>query len=662
VQRTLRDKWRVAIASALLAALALAAYWPVRWNDFVQYDDPDYVAANPHVQQGLTWDGARWAFRTCHAANWHPLTWLAHMVDCQLFGLNPAGHHLSSLFWHVLNTLLLFALLARLTGAPGRSACVAALFAVHPLHVESVAWISERKDLLSTFFGLLALGAYASHVQRCGAPGGQASRPNRRLRTPYLLGLFFFALSLMSKPMLVTLPFLLLLLDYWPLARLAKRHCSGMGELVREKLPFFVLSGVSCALTLAVQEPAMAYHRELPFADRVANALISYVRYLGKAFWPCDLAAPYPYPAHWPELWVSGAAVLLAGITALAFWQKRQRPWLLVGWLWFLGMLIPVIGLVQVGVAAMADRYTYLPLVGIFLAVVWGASEVVRAVLGGAPVGWAVAALVAAACTARTRSQVRVWRTTETLFTHAIAVTRSNWIAHYNLALRALDRYQQGQRTVLLRQLLAVPPTRPEAGNEVSPAHDLLDEVIGHCEAALTIRPAYPDPHVTLAKALTERGRLEAAQAHLETAVRLDSRNAEAHQNLGEILHRQGRAKEALSQYRAALALRPDWAAVLNNAAWLLATDPRADIRAGAEAVRLAHRACELTGGTNLWFLHTLAAAHAEAGDFTNAVQAAEQASQLAQVTGQRELIEQATHRLAHYRSGRPWREGAPSR
>jgi branched-subunit amino acid transport protein AzlD len=438
--------------------VTLAAFWPVRLNGFIEYDDQDYVTANAQVQRGLSWEGVAWAFQTGHAANWHPFTWLSHMFDVQLFGLNPAGHHLTSVLFHIANATLLFLLLRRTTGALWRSAFVAVLFAVHPLHVESVAWVAERKDVLSTFFGLLAIWAYASYaaksnvqslkskvrtaseaqssesdVQGSGfeVQGSRFPSVSSGLQLPswvlYVLSLGLFAFSLMSKSMLVTLPFLLLLLDYWPLGHW--QPGSGAGRTARhlllEKAPFLILSVLSIIATLHVQQAAMSFYRQLPFPLRAGNAVISCARYLGKTLWPEDLAVFYPLPAHWPAWAVVGSALLVTAISVLALVLSRKRPYLPVGWFWFLGLLVPVLGLVQVGVQSMADRYTYLPLVGIFIILAWAGTECLEALHITVRPRIIAAGLLLGLCAALTHSQLQYWRNTEAIFTHAIAVTQA---------------------------------------------------------------------------------------------------------------------------------------------------------------------------------------------------------------------------------------------
>ena len=458
-----------AVISLLLAAITLAVFSPVVHHQFVSFDDPDYVTANTHVNGGLTCSDVAWAFCASHAGNWHPLTWLSHMADVQLYGLNPAGHHLTNLLLHAANTVLLFLLLRRLTGALWRSAFVAALFALHPLHVESVAWIAERKDVLSAFFGLLSLLAYARYAQ--GRSENSAPRiTHYTLRPPaisLLPSLLFFALGLMCKPMLVTLPFLLLLLDYWPLCRFEfKTQNSKLKTLLPlalEKWPFFFLSAVSCLVTVLVQQRAMQPLTNLSISSRVGNALVAYTRYLGKTFWPAHLATPYPHPGHWPLPQVLLAAALLIGLTLGALSLYRKLPFVLTGWLWFLGTLVPVIGLVQVGEQSMADRYSYLPLIGLFIILAWGGRAAAsRWHVSGVALGSA-AGLILFPCAWRARAQLRCWQNSESLYRHAVAVTKNNWIGYYNLG-SCLD------------------------------AEGRTDEAMTNYFKAVAMQPHYPDP------------------------------------------------------------------------------------------------------------------------------------------------------------------------
>ena len=652
----------------VLAIATMACFWPVLNNGFVRYDDQDYVTENPQVQSGLTLRTVGWAFTTGHAANWHPLTWLSHLLDYQMYGLDARGHHLSSLLIHAANSVLLFLLLRTMTGAVGASWFAAGLFAFHPLRVESVAWVAERKDVLSAFFFLLTLLSYVRYTRTSGEPdnpsipkdpSGYSSK-----RIWYFLALAFFAAGLMSKPMLVTLPCVLLLLDYWPLGRMGPGGLSfrrpQLRRVLLEKLPFFMLSFVSSAVTLHVQTPAKLYFENLPFAWRAANAVVSSARYLGKIAWPQDLAVLYPHPGKWSGLAILGSGAVLVAITALSVWQARRRPYLLIGWLWFLGMLVPVLGLVQVGVQSIADRYTYLPAVGIALILVWVARDLAVWRRMQQPGCAAIGCLVLATYAAATWSQCRIWKDTESLFTHAAAVTRGNWVAQYSLALLSMDRYQTSQRGAVTNQVLNLNSQAERSAvlaNVASAHRDHLQETILHCRAAIQARPGYADAHATLAKALTESNQLDEARKSLEIAIHLDPKNPETRQNLAELLHRAGQIKEAVAEYRQALGLRSDWPPVMNNLAWILATHPAMEVRDGAEAVRLAERACQLTGHTNIWFLGTLAAAWAEQGDYTKASTTAEAVLKMATTLGQPTLIEKAKNRAELYRSGRPLRD-----
>lgn len=531
-----------------LALLTLATFWNVRQNDFINYDDPDYVSENPIVQNGLTLDGIKWAFGF-RVSNWHPLTWLSHMLDCQVFNLNPAHHHLVSLLFHTANALLLFLLLQSITGARWRSAFVAALFALHPLRVESVAWISERKDVLSGFFWMLTLWAYARYAEEFKA---QASKSKALF---YILALLFFALGLMSKSMLVTLPFVLLLLDYWPLkrfpnpksqipnppsARLVKagpKQPSSPSQLTREKtlshlllekLPFLALTLVACAITIRAQDSADSVRSltELSLVSRFDNAFISYVRYIGKLLWPENLAVFYPHPKTWPAWQMAASAFVLISITLVVIKSARRLPHLAVGWFWFLGTLIPVIGLVQVGIQSMADRYTYIPMIGLHIAIAWGIYEILarwsphRVILSAA----ATASL--ALCLLLTRDQVARWNTSETLFRHALKVTHDNYTAHENLGIH------------LAR-------------------HGHVDEAQQHFLTALDIYPDNPEAHHNLANALMTQGQPEQALPHYLEAVRLKPNYHEAYMNLGMIAVRQGDMQLARNYYSKVVELNP---------------------------------------------------------------------------------------------------------
>ena len=640
----IKDTWRILLVCSLLAAVALAAYWPARHFAFLNWDDLTYISKNDHVRNGLTWSGFRWSFTHSYCSNWHPLTWLSHMLDCQLYGLNPGGHHLTSLLLHSANDSLLFVALKRLTGALWRSALVAALFALHPLHVESVAWIAERKDVLSAFFFMLTLWAYARHAEGRGRKSearnpkpeirpaatarqrGESPKPEARgrwsvVRGPwsldYLLALSFFALGLMSKPMLVTVPFVLLLLDYWPLGRMktakasdthhatrntqhasrltpqsqiANRKSQILFPLLVEKLPFFALSAGSCIITFLAQKKggAVTSFEVLPLDTRLANAVVAYVQYLAKLFWPARLSPIYLHPNNWGPWLVTGAAAVLVLLTA-AVWRGRHRfPYALVGWLWFVGMLVPVIGIVQVGNQAFADRYTYLPLVGIMVALVWLAAESI----GKGIVAVLLSLALLATLTWRTREQLPIWKDTGALFGHALALDPTNVQALYGVGANLVDNGR-------------------------------LDEGKRYLAEAIRLHPAYPEALGALASTF-------------------DS---------------QGNYAEAIRFYQAALKAQPDQEGALNNLAWLLASCPNAAFRNGPEAVRLATRACALSSYAKPLLIGTLAAAQAEAGDFQAAIATAERAAALAASLHLDDVAARNRELIQLYRQAQPYHE-----
>jgi tetratricopeptide (TPR) repeat protein len=483
---------RIAFPVILLAAISLL-YAPVRQHAFVNYDDPDYVTANSHVRAGLTADSVRWAFTSTHGANWFPLTWLSHMLDVELFGLDSGRHHLTNVFLHAVSSILLYLTLLRMTGARWRAGFVAAAFALHPLRVESVAWVAERKDVLCGLFWMLALLAYARYVERPG-------------RGRYALLALAFCGALLSKPMAVTLPAVLLLLDYWPLRR---------RPAIGEKLPLFALSAAAAVITLLVQGGggAVATAGELALGSRIANALVSWAVYGIQTLWPAGLAVFYPFRV--PAVWEALAA--LAGLLAVTAVAARRRE-LLAGWLWFLVTLLPVIGLVQVGLQAHADRYTYLPSIGLAIVLAWAAPA--------GRVSVAVGAAVCLAWSAVAWRQLGTWRDSTTLFTRALAVTERNYVAHNNLGVALRDSGQS-------------------------------DAARRHFQAAIEIRPAYADARSNLGESLLRAGRLDEAERHIRTAVELLPDLAEARVNLGAVLSRRGQADAAAAEYRRALALNP---------------------------------------------------------------------------------------------------------
>jgi tetratricopeptide (TPR) repeat protein len=541
-----------------LAGLTLAAYAPVLGGgyEFLNIDDDEYVTDNPHVRGGLTGPGLGWALTTFHANNWHPLTWVSLQLDAELYGLDPRGYHATNLLLHAANALLLFAALRRLTGATGRSFCVAALFAVHPLHVESVAWVAERKDVLSTLFWMLTLLAYARYAERPG--------PVRYL--PVVLAL---ALGLAAKPMLVTLPCVLLLLDYWPLRRLCRwpegpspwgGPAGPAGRLVAEKLPLFALAAACCVLTFLAQVNTR-HSLNLPPGVRLANALVSYATYPLQMVWPRDLAAFYPHPrASLGPAAVAGAAVLLAAGTALAWWLRRRRPYVAVGWLWYLGTLVPVIGLVQVGHQAHADRYTYVPLVGLFLLLVWGAGDAVERLRVPRLAAGLGAAAVLAACVGLTRGQLSYWTDSLVLWRHAYAVTPDNPFPHFGqaLALEARGQYAEAEEQYRLAVTMRPhPPQFRTAYGVFLQKRRRPREARRQFEAALRGNPDDPVAHWHLGVLCDAAGRPEEARRHYAAVLRAQPGNADAHYNLGMYFQRRRRWDEARRHFAAAARSRP---------------------------------------------------------------------------------------------------------
>jgi len=583
---------RRVLLAALLAGAVVAVYAQVRTHGFVEYDDPAYVRNNPIVRQGLTWEGLRWAFTTGRMGNWNPLTWLSHMLDVQLFGLQPGAHHLVSVALHVANTLLLFGVWQRMTAAPWPSLVVAALFGLHPLHVESVAWISERKDVLSTLGWFLTLWAYARYVET-------------RARRWYAATAAAFALGLMAKPMLVTLPFVLLLLDFWPLGRLVGPHKSNgpaasatrrrrsapatpdaapasPAALVWEKVPLLILTAAFSAAAYVTQlrEGAVAEIGALPLGIRIANALVAYVRYLMMAVWPADLAVLYPFDVHIP-LWQPVLAALCLGAASLwVLRSARQHPYAVVGWLWYLGTLVPVIGIVQIGSQALADRYTYVPLVGIFVMLAWGGQHLARRwavppLALGALVSGAIAAYAVVAW-----AQVGLWRTSETLLAHTLRVTRANCIAHNNLGVALADENRADAALAHFQEALRIKPDYADAYNNVGLAlwrEGRREEAALQYRNALRYQPNLAEPHNNLGLVLTELGRIDEALPHFSAALRLDPQFASAHLNLGNALRDSGRTEEAVEHYEEALRIRPDFAEPHNNLGSMLAEKGQRD-------------------------------------------------------------------------------------
>jgi tetratricopeptide (TPR) repeat protein len=462
---------REPIVFAVITALVLVIYWQTTGFDFINLDDNLYVYDNPAVLSGLNWDSIRWAFSAFHSANWHPITWLSHMLDVQLLGVNPGGYHATNILLHLINSCLTFVVFKRMTGCFVKSAIVAALFAVHPAHVESVAWIAERKDVLSTLFFLLTTWAYLVYASDAakggGAVGSNSSVLNRLLSVRYLTVIVLFALGLMSKPMLVTLPFVLLLLDYWPLKRI--NAAKDLPRVIVEKIPLLLLSAASSYVTILAQRRVEAVESldVLPISLRLANALVAYAKYVGMMFYPTRLAVWYPYDREFPIWHIVVSATVIVGVTGICLWQARSRRYLLVGWLWFLGTLVPVIGILQVGGQSMADRYTYIPFFGLFIMVVWGVSDAIEKLGLDGKVLAIGFALVVVTLAVVGFNQVRLWRDSETLYTHTLAVTTNNFLISHNLC-------------------------------HYLTSHDRLDEAEPLCRAAIAINPRYSNGYNTL--------------------------------------------------------------------------------------------------------------------------------------------------------------------
>jgi len=518
---------REGVICLILVIAILAVYWQVGNHAFVNFDDDKYVTENPNVRTGITLKNVKWVFTSTHAANWHPLTWLSHMLDSQIYGLNPGGHHLTNVILHILNSILLFLIFRRMTGALWKGAFVAALFALHPLHVESVAWVAERKDVLSTFFWMLTMGAYVFYTER---PGIKI----------YFITVLLFALGLMAKPMLVTLPFVLLLLDYWPLGRFKFRQQESTVSnstkkfssfnLVWEKTPFFVLAAVSSIVTFFVQQSGGAVRSfdVLPFTVRISNALVSYISYIGNMLWPYHLAVLYPHPNNLAMWKFAGAGLLLILISFAVIRFMRQLPYLIVGWLWYLGTLVPVIGLVQVGSQSMADRYTYIPLIGLFVMIAWGVPDLLerwqhrRAFLAIS------AGCILSVLTMVTWMQLQYWQNSISLFEHAINVTTDNYVMHSNMGVALVE---QGK----------------------------IDKAIVHYREALRIKPDDVDARYNMANALTRQENFKDAIAAYTEVLKIRPDMPTAHNNMGIALSRLGESKKAVSHFREALRIRPDY-------------------------------------------------------------------------------------------------------
>jgi tetratricopeptide (TPR) repeat protein len=636
-----------------LVVITLALYWPATGYDFIVYDDGDYVYDNPWVNGGLHLDALRWALSSTWACNWHPLTWISHMLDCSCYGLFAGGHHLTSIILHSLNTLMLFGLLQWLTKSLWASGVAAALFAWHPLHVESVAWVAERKDVLSTLFLLLTIWAYACYTKR-----PTISR--------YALALVLFALGLMSKPMLVTVPFVLLLLDYWPLGRVVSAGKTGAEvkagkscpALVVEKLPFFALALVASVITVMAQGSggAIKTTEQVPWAMRVPVALTAYLGYLGKSIWPVNLSVFYPLPARPPLTAGVCSALGLAGITYVVLRWRFRFPWMTVGWLWFLVTLVPVIGIIQVGTQAMADRYTYIPMIGLLLLVVWSFEHWVKSMPGVRALAFVLAGGAVLSCLVLTRIQLSHWHDSIALFTHALSVTTNNPVAHQNLGVALANAGRSAEAIAHYQEVLRLMPNSAQAhynlGIEMASAGK-LDQATFHYSEALKLNPKSEKLHNNFGVILAQRGELQAAMEEFKRSIQLNPNYPKPYLNYGMAMQQRGLTAVAVTNYAKALELDSNWPEALDKLALLLATCPEPNLRNPPLAVELAERANQITRGEVPAYLDTLATAYAAAGNYTNAVSIGELALQQARVRHLLELQRKLDLDLEAYRAGK---------
>jgi tetratricopeptide (TPR) repeat protein len=621
-------RWLTISVCVFLALMTWVVFGQTLHHDFVNYDDPRYVYENTKITSGLTSASIAWALTHIHSENWHPLTTISHMLDCQLYGLKAGGHHFTNVLLHTIAIILLFLVLRGMTGTLWQSACVAALFAIHPLHVESVAWVAERKDVLSAVFFMLTLGAYVRYA-----------------RTPsiarYLTVASLFALGLLSKPMLVTLPFVLLLLDYWPLSRfekpaLAKSKSKGGSWLDRqsiqrrlflEKIPLIGLSAVSSIVTYLAQRHALGWTEQLPISSRINNALVTYIAYIWQLLRPVKLAVFYPHPENRLPFWeIILALATLVTVTAATIALRKKRPYFITGWLWYLGMLVPVIGVIQVGWQGRADRYTYLPQIGLYIVMSWVVADLSASWRRQWQILAAGAAILFGTLTWRAWIQTSFWRNSETLWTHTLAATSDNDVAENNLGIILLGRGQ-------------------------------VDAAISLLQAAVNLRPENAPAHDNLAKAFLQKGQVADAMVHYRKLLEIQPENVETRNILGTVLIQQGRVREALEQWQETLAIQSDNGNAISNLAWVFATYPEQSFRDGARAAQLAEQALRLSGGKNPIIFRTLAAAYAESGRFPEAIEAARRGVELANSQGDSGLAADLQSNIVLYQAERPLRD-----
>jgi tetratricopeptide (TPR) repeat protein len=685
--------WKVVGLSCLLVALVWVVFGQTLGHGFVNFDDGAYVYRNTEVMHGITIQGTKWAFTHPVAANWHPLTILSHMLDCQLYGVAPGGHHFTNVALHSIAVVSLFLAFWWMTHALRRSAFVAAVFAIHPLHVESVAWIAERKDVLSAVFFMLTIIAYIHYTRR-----PSTSR--------YALVSVLFACGLMAKPMLVTLPFVLLLLDYWPLRRFDEQKrgvsksrytplSSQLSRLLFEKMPLLILSAGATVATLFTQRPSISVVRELPLTTRISNAFVSVMVYLGQTVWPVKLAVFYPHRANSIPIFELAVAVLLfAAVPAVAFILRKQKPYFLVGWLWFVGMLFPVIGVIQVGLQAHADRYTYLPQIGVCVLFVWTIADLAARWRGRLALLSIAALATLAPLIWLARVQASHWTDSRSLWEHTVAVTSNNENAREHLADAYLEIGRIDDAIAQAREAVSGHPASADAHGVLGAAlirKGKLDEAFSELQAAVQLDPRLARAHFNLANILLERGEIDAAIAeyeaelrtqpkfpqghnnlanalfrkqqpdraleHLKTALELNPDYAEARNNLAIALSQMGRMRDAIAQWNKTLEIEPTNLEAQCNLAWIFATFPDPSIRDGSKAVELGQRAIRLSGGKNAKIWRLAAAAYAEAGRFPEAIKAAQNGLALAEVEGNPVLVQTLEENLKLFERNSPLRD-----
>ena len=673
---TVRALTKIIVICVLLAGVTWLVFGQTVRHEFVNFDDGAYVYRNFDVAHGISFDGVKWAFTNVVAANWHPLTMLSHMLDCRLYGVTPGGHHFTNVLLHTIAVIALFLTLNWMTGALWRSAFVAAVFAIHPLHVESVAWVAERKDVLSGVFFMLSIAAYVYYTRS-------------RTLARYALMSILFAAGLMAKPMLVTLPLVFLLLDYWPLRRLTTPFST-----IPEKLPLFALSAAASVLTLLTQNPGLNSLNRIPFLWRIENACLAIIIYIRQTLLPLDLACFYPYPLKNPPFWeILISAMLVAGLTAGAWVLRNRRPYLLTGWLWYLVMLIPVVGIIQVGRQAHADRYTYLPQIGLVLIITWTIADLSRhwwqrtAVLGF------LAVIVMVPLTWGAFVQTSYWHDSESLWRHDLKVA-NNPTAHNSLCDALLEKKKNDEAISEARRALEMEPESADvldtlgaaltrkgqldealaylnAAAESKPMLPRLhynlgnvflekgevDEAIKQFETEVRIQPNFPEARNNLANALFRKGKPKEAQTHLDTALKLNPNYAEAHNNLAIALSQTGDIREAIAQWNKTLLIQPDNLDAHCNLTWVLATSPDDSVRDGSAAAAHAQRAIVLSEGKNAKIWRLAAAAYAEAGRFDDAIKAAHNGLALAEGENNAGLVRTLQANIELFQTRQPLRD-----